>query len=168
MIVFCSRYFTDCVLRYDSVCRQKSYIEDSYFLTRMLNKHLLRRMNECRMDWVLATTAAFLKKSFHQTGDAFKSHLKCVYQTRGEELPCTISNYIFMILRQVHLYDAVDTIMHYLRNNDLEDTAQVIQLFYSYDTMCPINISPENDDDTLDATLSWDDIIGLQAFSWPF
>ena len=95
MIVFCSRYFTDCVLRYDSVCRQKSYIEDSYFLTRMLNKHLLRRMNECRMDWVLATTAAFLKKSFHQTGDAFKSHLKCVYRTRHEELPCTISTLWF-------------------------------------------------------------------------
>ena len=71
-----------------------------------------------------------------------------------------------MLLRQVHLYDAIDTIMHYLRNNDLGDTAQVIQLFYTYDTMCPINISPENDDnddDPLDATLSWDDIVGLQA-----
>ena len=130
----------------------------------MLHEYLLKRLNASTLDSVLATAAAFLKASFDQTGDAFKSHLKIVYRTRDKELPCTLSNYIFMLLRNVNLDDAVDTILHYLINNDLEDTAQVLRLFHTYDTtttMCPIAISPENDDD--DDTLSWEDICGLQA-----
>ena len=68
-----------------------------------------------------------------------------------------------MIFRQVHVYDAVETIINFLEMNDLEDTAHVIQLFYRYDTMCPKKIYTENADESLDATLSWDDIIALQA-----
>ena len=131
----------------------------------MLHQYLLKKLNESTLESVLATAAAFLKVTFDQTGDAFKSHLSCVYRKIGVELPSIISNYIFTLLKQVHVYDAVETIIHYLRNNDLEDTAKVIQLFFPYDNVRSIyNISSENDDDDpTDKTLSWEDVIGLQV-----
>ena len=130
----------------------------------MLHDYLLNKMYASTLDIVLPTVAAFLKAAFDQSGDAFKSHLKLVYSTRDKELPRTLSSNIYMLLSNVNLDDAVDTILHYLINNDLEDTAQVLRLFKTYDTtttMCPIAISPENDDD--DDTLSWEDICALQA-----
>ena len=116
------------------------------------------------LDIVLPTVAAFLKAAFEKSGDAFKAHLSLVYSTRDMELPRSFSNKLYMQMTNVKLDDAVDTILHYLKINDFEHTAQVLRLFTTYDTtspLCPISISPENDDD--DDTLSWDDIQALQA-----
>ena len=84
-------------------------------------------MNASTLDIVLPTVAAFLKAAFEKSGDAFKAHLSLVYSTRDKELPRTFSSKIYMQMTNVKLDDAVDTILHYLKNNDLEDTAQVLQ-----------------------------------------
>ena len=110
----------------------------------MVNQYLLEKLNESPE--TLATVAAFLKVTYYQTGNAFKSHLSCVYRKMGVELPSIINSEIFKIMKRVDVCDAVETIVHYLRNNYLEDTAKVIQLFVPYDK-----------------TLSREDVLGLQV-----